>query len=96
MLKYGVGGHDLSDSCSNSDGQATANDSGNDGRGGGCSSGYNEKDDANEYWALWEENDHDFYVIPFCGSSGYNPLQNGQMPVSAHDFLCFFSATLQK
>jgi hypothetical protein len=79
-----ISGPDLSNSCSNSDaGQVSANvgvgDSGND-DGGGCSGGYNDKGD-NKNWALWDNNNHDFYMIPFHASSGYKPPQNGQMPV---------------
>jgi hypothetical protein len=69
-------GADLRDSCSNSDA--------NVGGGGGCSGGYKDEDDDNEDWALWDENDHDFYMI-FLASSGHEPPQTGKMPVSPHD-----------
>jgi hypothetical protein len=70
---------------------ASGDDSGNDGgAGGSCSGGYDDKDDDNEDWDLWDENDHDFYMIPFHASSGYKPPQNGKMSVSPHKVLCHF------
>jgi hypothetical protein len=85
-------GRDLSDSCNNShDGHVSGNVSDDDGGGGG----YNGKDDDNEDYALWDENNHGFYVIKFRASFGYKPPRNGQMPVSTHDFIYhIFSATL--
>lgn len=56
---------DLRDNCNKSDnGQVSENVC-----GGGCSSGYDDKDD-NEQWALWDKNNHDFYMIRFWASSG--------------------------
>jgi hypothetical protein len=75
----------LSDSCSDS--QASANVGG----GGSCS--YDDEDDNNKDWALWEENDHDFCMKPFCASSRYKPHQNRQMVLSPQElFTQFFSA----
>lgn len=77
-------GPDLSDICSNSDDdQAHANIGGDHGEG------YNNEDN-NEDWSLWDEYNHDFYAIPFCSSSGFKPLQNGQTSLSPHIFLYYF------
>jgi hypothetical protein len=82
---------DLSDSGGNyDDGQASTNvvDCG----GGGDD---NDEDDTNDDWAVWEENDHDFYKIPFRASSGYKPPRNRQMPIFPCEFFrLFFSATM--
>jgi hypothetical protein len=40
------------------------------GVGGGC--GYDENDDDNKDWPLWDENYHNFYIL-FRSSSGYKP-----------------------
>jgi hypothetical protein len=53
---------DLSNS---DDSQVSANVGGDDGGRGG----YDDEDD-DEKWALWYENNHDFYMIPFSASSG--------------------------
>jgi hypothetical protein len=55
----------------------------------GCSDGYDENH-YNEDWALWDENNHDFYMIPFRASSGYKPPRSRQMPVS----MLYFVANL--
>jgi hypothetical protein len=39
------------------------------GCGGG--GGYNDEDHDNEDWDLWDENNHDFYMIPFCASPAF-------------------------
>jgi hypothetical protein len=79
MPKY-VSVPGLSVSGSNSDdGQASANvggDNGGDGDDGG-NGDYNGEDGGNEDWALSDENDNDFYNIPFCASSGYKLPRNG-------------------
>jgi hypothetical protein len=55
---------DLSDSCSNShDSQVGANVGGDDGGNDGGCGDYDDEDDDNEEWALWYENNHDFYMI---------------------------------
>lgn len=60
---------DASDSCSNSDyGQASADISG-DGSGA-----YDIDDYNNEHWAFQDQNDHVWYMIQWCASSGYKPL----------------------
>jgi hypothetical protein len=56
----------------------SANIGGDDGAGGGnsgtgCSSVHNDEDDVNEDCALWDENNNNFYMIPFGTSSGYKP-----------------------
>jgi hypothetical protein len=52
-----ISGPDLIDSGSDSDdGQASADV-------GGSGGGYNDRDDDNEAWALWNENDCDFCNI---------------------------------
>jgi hypothetical protein len=51
------------------------------GGGGGCSGGYNDEDDDNEDLVLGDE---------MTASSGYKPPQNGQMPVSLHQFFMLF------
>jgi hypothetical protein len=62
-------GPDWDESCGNSgDCQASVNvngDNDDNGGGGSCSGGYNDEDNDNEDWALWEENDCDFYTISF-------------------------------
>lgn len=73
---------DLSDSSSNSDdghvsgnagGYVTVNDRG---------SGYNDKDDNNEEWAFWED-DNEFFML------------SRQMPVSPDEFVIrYFSANM--
>jgi hypothetical protein len=80
---------DLSDSCSNSDDdQASVNVGGDDGGGGG------NKDNDNEDLALWDENDHDFYMTTFCAAPGYKPPQNRQMPISLPVFFMLFFVQL--
>jgi hypothetical protein len=83
--------------CAPDDCEASTNvdgcDGGSDGASGGCSCGYNDEDDDNENWALWEENNHYFYMMPLCASYGYKPARNGQMPVSTHEYFLPFSAT---
>jgi hypothetical protein len=64
-------GPDLSDSCINSD-------------GGDC--GYDNIDDGNEDWALWDENNQVFSMIPFHASAGYKPPRSRRMPVSSDKF----------
>lgn len=87
-----ISGPDLSDRCSNSDeDQVIASVRGND--VGGCGS-RNDTDDDNEYWALWDENNNDFYMISFLASSHYKPPRSRQKPVSTHEFLCHFLVTL--
>jgi hypothetical protein len=85
-----ISGPDLSDTCSNSDdcqvsGNVGDDDGGNDsGDGEGCSSGgYNDEDIDNEDWVLWDENNNNFYTIPFRASSDYKPPQSRQI------FLCY-------
>jgi hypothetical protein len=51
----------------------------------GCSSGYNEKGDTGL---------SGMKMTTFRASSDYNPPQNGQMPVSPHDYYATFSAPL--
>jgi hypothetical protein len=84
-------GPDFSDSCCNSDdSQASANvgsDNGGNDDGGG---GYDNEDNNNDDWALWDENDHYFYMIPFCASFDYKLPQKGQMPVSPHEVFYTF------
>jgi hypothetical protein len=76
----------LSDSCSNSaDSQASANADSDAG-----SRGYDDEDKNNEDWAFQDENDHNFYMIPFCASSTYKPPQNRQMLVSLHELFMLF------
>jgi hypothetical protein len=91
---YKICGPDFSDSCRTSDdSQASANvgsDNGGNDDGGG---GYDNEDNNNDDWALWDENDHDFYM-PFCASFGYKPPQKGQTPVSPHDFFTLFLVQL--
>jgi hypothetical protein len=51
-----ISGPVLSDRCSNSsDGQVSGNVDGEDGGNDGASGGYNDEDDDNEDWALWDE-----------------------------------------
>jgi hypothetical protein len=88
----------LSDSCSNSDdGQVSANVGGGDGGNddsGGCRGDYNDKNEDNKHWALWDNNNHDSYMIIFHASSGYKPPQNVQMPVFMHKVFMLFLAQL--
>jgi hypothetical protein len=86
----------LSDSCSNSDDATNVggDNGGNNDDGGGCSDGYNNEDNNNEDWALWDENNHEFCMIPFHTSSGYKPPQNGQMPIYTHEFYMLFLVQL--
>jgi hypothetical protein len=72
-----ISGSDLSDSCSDShddwvNGNVGGDDGGNVG-GDGYNDGYNDKDSNNEVWGLWDENNHDFYMVLFQFSSGYKP-----------------------
>jgi hypothetical protein len=48
-------------------------DGGNVGGGSGYNDGYNDKDNNNEDWGLWDENNHDFYMVLFHDSSSYKP-----------------------
>jgi hypothetical protein len=89
-----ISGPDWSGSCRNSDDrQVSANVGGDDGDNddghGGCSNGYNDEDGDNEDWAVWDENDHDLYMVQFRALSGCKPPRNGEMPV-LHMNLCFF------
>jgi hypothetical protein len=46
-------------------------------------------------WALWDENNQDFYMIPFHSSADYKPPQSRQMPVSSDKlFMLYFNANL--
>jgi hypothetical protein len=83
---------DLGDNGGNShDGQASTNVvDDEDGDGGGGGNDNDEDDDTTDDWAVWDENDHDFYKIPFRASSGYKPPRNGQMPVSPCEFFRLF------
>jgi hypothetical protein len=60
---------------SNSDERQGGGNVGDDDVGGG---GYNH---GNKEWTLWDENNHDFYMIPLRVSSGYKPPRRRQMPV---------------
>jgi hypothetical protein len=61
-------GGDFSDSCKVS---------GNVGGDVGGNGRYNDEGDDNEYWALWDENNHDFYMMPYCASSDYKAARMG-------------------
>jgi hypothetical protein len=67
-----MSGPDLSDSCNNSDDGKASGNVGGDGVNGGGGGGYSDKND-NGDWALWSENNHDFYIIPFRASYDYIP-----------------------
>lgn len=87
-----ISGPDLSDRYSNSDDdQVIVSVRGN--CAGGCD-GRNDTDDDNGDWALWNQNNHDFYMISFLASSHYKPHRRRQMPVYTHEFLCYFLVTL--
>jgi hypothetical protein len=53
--------------------------------------GYNDEDQDNEDWVLWDENNHDIYMIPFRPLSGYKPFRSRQMPVPRDKFLYYIS-----
>jgi hypothetical protein len=61
----------------------------------GCNGGYNDEGHDNGDWAHWDENNHEFYMIPFCASSGYKPPRSRQKPVSPDTFsMLYFDANL--
>jgi hypothetical protein len=61
----------------------------------GCSGGYKDEDHDNEDSDLWDENNHDFYMTPFCASSAYKPPRSRQMPVSPNKyFMLYFNTNL--
>lgn len=63
---------------------ASANVGGDNGGIDGPGGRQDDEDDDNENWVLWDENIHDFYMMP---------PQNRQMTVSPHKF---FSVMLKK